>query len=173
TAVLALPMWVVLQGFLANDRNLYSSGQPVSEKLANLYAPLSGWQLVGIWPVGDFRLPAPTLATALLVGLALLAVAAALWLTLRQGQIAIRSEEHTSELQSLTNLVCRLLLEKKQLYLVLWLKLVKDFLKERCRPALLPFLIRCLIRLDLGAKLPLIQRRILTIVLLLSCLSVI
>src|SRR5438093_8879605 len=27
--------------------------------------------------------------------------------------IAIRSEEHTSELQSLTNLVCRLLLEKK------------------------------------------------------------
>src|SRR5258706_5467622 len=39
----------------------------------------------------------------------------------------LRSEEHTSELQSLTNLVCRLLLEKKkniktdirQLYLVL------------------------------------------------------
>src|SRR5258706_6019817 len=27
--------------------------------------------------------------------------------------ISIRSEEHTSELQSLTNLVCRLLLEKK------------------------------------------------------------
>src|SRR5262249_61453290 len=27
--------------------------------------------------------------------------------------IALRSEEHTSELQSLTNLVCRLLLEKK------------------------------------------------------------
>src|SRR5262249_56341237 len=29
-------------------------------------------------------------------------------------QVAIRSEEHTSELQSLTNLVCRLLLEKKK-----------------------------------------------------------
>src|SRR5262249_60765026 len=28
-------------------------------------------------------------------------------------QLARRSEEHTSELQSLTNLVCRLLLEKK------------------------------------------------------------
>ena len=27
-----------------------------------------------------------------------------------------RSEEHTSELQSLTNLVCRLLLEKKKNY---------------------------------------------------------
>src|SRR5258706_6327714 len=28
--------------------------------------------------------------------------------------VAFRSEEHTSELQSLTNLVCRLLLEKKK-----------------------------------------------------------
>src|SRR5262249_60509344 len=28
----------------------------------------------------------------------------------------VRSEEHTSELQSLTNLVCRLLLEKKKKY---------------------------------------------------------
>src|SRR5258706_1796845 len=28
--------------------------------------------------------------------------------------LAVRSEEHTSELQSLTNLVCRLLLEKKR-----------------------------------------------------------
>ena len=34
----------------------------------------------------------------------------------RQGVAAwmMRSEEHTSELQSLTNLVCRLLLEKKK-----------------------------------------------------------
>src|SRR5207244_12027011 len=31
------------------------------------------------------------------------------------------------------------------LFLVLWLKLVKDFLKVRCRLALLPFLISCLI----------------------------
>src|SRR5688572_6656321 len=29
------------------------------------------------------------------------------------GQLAVRSEEHTSELQSQSNLVCRLLLEKK------------------------------------------------------------
>src|SRR5438046_8566432 len=29
-------------------------------------------------------------------------------------QLGVRSEEHTSELQSLTNLVCRLLLEKKK-----------------------------------------------------------
>src|SRR5437016_11657659 len=31
-------------------------------------------------------------------------------------KVASRSEEHTSELQSLTNLVCRLLLEKKKKY---------------------------------------------------------
>src|SRR5438093_7465168 len=31
-----------------------------------------------------------------------------------RGRYALRSEEHTSELQSLTNLVCRLLLEKKK-----------------------------------------------------------
>src|SRR5437016_11833263 len=31
----------------------------------------------------------------------------------RFGKVRHRSEEHTSELQSLTNLVCRLLLEKK------------------------------------------------------------
>src|SRR5438093_8572951 len=32
----------------------------------------------------------------------------------RNGGALTRSEEHTSELQSLTNLVCRLLLEKKK-----------------------------------------------------------
>src|SRR5436309_7510874 len=39
-----------------------------------------------------------------------LAVALALW----QCSAALRSEEHTSELQSRENLVCRLLLEKKK-----------------------------------------------------------
>src|SRR5437667_7881817 len=38
------------------------------------------------------------------------------------------------------------------LFLVLWLKLVKDFLKVRCRLALLPFLISCLIWLDLRSE---------------------
>src|SRR5688572_32761661 len=38
------------------------------------------------------------------------------------------------------------------LFLVLWLKLVKDFLKVRCRLALLPFLISCLIWSDLVAS---------------------
>src|SRR5437899_803769 len=57
------------------------------------------------------------------------------------------------------------------LFLVLWLKLVKDFLKVRCRLALLPFLISCLIWLDLVACLRLIKERILVIILLLHVLS--
>ena len=37
-----------------------------------------------------------------------------------------RSEEHTSELQSLTNLVCRLLLEKKKkIYYITSLRFIK------------------------------------------------
>src|SRR5438093_4348972 len=35
--------------------------------------------------------------------------------TSRVPGMSVRSEEHTSELQSLTNLVCRLLLEKKNI----------------------------------------------------------
>src|SRR5437016_10631179 len=35
-------------------------------------------------------------------------------ITVRRVRAHVRSEEHTSELQSLTNLVCRLLLEKKK-----------------------------------------------------------
>src|SRR2546430_15259363 len=35
---------------------------------------------------------------------------------MRRLSIAARSEEHTSELQSQSNLVCRLLLEKKNIY---------------------------------------------------------
>src|SRR5215467_16084313 len=56
------------------------------------------------------------------------------------------------------------------LFLVLWRKLVKDFLKVRCRLALLPFLISCLIWLDVVASLPLKKERILVIILLLHFL---
>src|SRR5260370_36941138 len=59
------------------------------------------------------------------------------------------------------------------LFLVLWLKLVKDFLKVRCRLELLPFLVSCLIWLDLVASLPLVEVRILVIILLLHFLSVV
>src|SRR5256886_16504244 len=57
------------------------------------------------------------------------------------------------------------------LFLGLWLKLVKDFLEVRCRLALLPFLISCLIWLDLVASLPLVKERTLVIILLLHFLS--
>src|SRR3989449_9047667 len=57
------------------------------------------------------------------------------------------------------------------LFLVLWLKLVKDVLKVGCRVALLSVLIRCLIWLDLVGSLPLIKERILVIILLLHFLS--
>src|SRR5438552_16928353 len=49
------------------------------------------------------------------------------------------------------------------LFLVLWLKLVKDFLTVRCRLARLPFLISCLIWLDLVARLPLLHARTLVL----------
>src|SRR5262249_23149029 len=57
------------------------------------------------------------------------------------------------------------------LFLVLWLKLVKDFLKARCRLALLPFLISCLILFDLLANLRLIKEGILLITVLMHSLS--
>ncbi len=88
TAVLALPMWVVLSSFLRGDGNLYS-GQSTSENLGNLIQPLSGWQLAGIWPAGDFRLRAPTLSSALLVGLVVLMAGVAIWLTVRRRQFGI------------------------------------------------------------------------------------
>src|SRR2546430_2384093 len=57
------------------------------------------------------------------------------------------------------------------LFLVLWLKLVKDFLKVRCRLALLPFLISCLLWLYLVVSLLLLKDRILVIILLMHFLS--
>src|SRR5207302_11185186 len=52
--------------------------------------------------------------TALQFGLAKIAARAVL-VCARQECFAVRSEEHTSELQSRENLVCRLLLEKKKI----------------------------------------------------------
>src|SRR2546430_1360671 len=50
------------------------------------------------------------------------------------------------------------------LFPVLWLKPVKGFLKVPFRVGPLPFLISCLIWVDLGANLPLIKERILVII---------
>ena len=84
TAVCVLPVWVVLSDFLSNKGHLldelFSSGQSIHTKLGNLIHPLSGWQLAGIWPVGDFRLTAPTVQSALWIGLTLIAALFALFL---------------------------------------------------------------------------------------------
>src|SRR5258706_4468796 len=47
--------------------------------------------------------------------------------------VARRSEEHTSELQSLTNLVCRLLLEKKKKensHVILYMRILHDLIQS-------------------------------------------
>src|SRR5271165_1211398 len=92
-ALLVVPVWVVLSGFLSNQGNLinqlFSSGQSTAVKLGNLIHPLSAFQLAGIWPVGDFRVTAPTLQSALWIGLALLAAAGALFLTVRRRQFGL------------------------------------------------------------------------------------
>src|SRR2546430_11536204 len=56
-----------------------------------------------------FRSQQIELILGLLVAVAVLAILA------RKIRVAYRSEEHTSELQSQSNLVCRLLLEKKKI----------------------------------------------------------
>jgi hypothetical protein len=89
TVVLALPMWVTLSSVLGAYSGINSENLPTSETLGNLIQPLSGWQLAGIWPVGDFRLRAPTVATALLVAVVLLSAAAAVWLTVRRRRFGI------------------------------------------------------------------------------------
>src|SRR5262249_455851 len=56
-------------------------------------------------------------------------------------------------------------------FLVLWLKLGKDFLEVRCKLDLLSVLISCLSSLELGASVAVIKERILVIILLLHFLS--
>src|SRR5437016_11485472 len=79
--------------------------------------PLLGFTLIAFllfWVVVNFvKFPGDS-TQVLLIGLTTGAIYAlvALGYTLVYG--ILRSEEHTSELQSLTNLVCRLLLEKKK-----------------------------------------------------------
>ncbi|HEY3865833.1 MAG TPA: hypothetical protein VGL54_07095 [Solirubrobacteraceae bacterium] len=93
TAAFVVPVWAVLAGFLENRGNLidqlFSSGQSTHVKLGNLIQPLSGFQLAGIWPVGDFRLTAPTLPSVLLIGLVLIAAAAGLLVGIRRRHFGV------------------------------------------------------------------------------------
>ncbi len=93
TAVFVVPVWVVVGAFLSNKgglfAGLFSSGQTQATRLGNLFHPLSVFQLAGIWPVGDFRLTAPTLPSALFIGLVLIAAAAGLWVSARRRQFGL------------------------------------------------------------------------------------
>jgi hypothetical protein len=52
--VLALPSLAVAGSFLRHDNTATFTNR---SELGNLVRPLSFWQLFGIWPTGDFRLP--------------------------------------------------------------------------------------------------------------------
>jgi hypothetical protein len=95
TAVLMLPVWVELSAFINGNSELFGNSGATSSSgaggLVSLYHPLSVFQLGGVWPVGDFRLTAPTAATVpLLVAVALgLGAAARLSGLRRQPAIAV------------------------------------------------------------------------------------
>jgi hypothetical protein len=93
TAVAVIPLWVVLSDFFSGQgdliHQLFSSGASTHTKLGNLYGPLSIFQLAGIWPVGDFRLTAPTVPSVLWIGLTLLAAAGALFVSIRRHRFGI------------------------------------------------------------------------------------
>src|SRR2546427_9513270 len=71
--------------------------------------------------VGNSRGKPPALHTPRLTASAT-CLRCALQLVSSDHELAMRSEEHTSELQSQSNLVCRLLLEKKKEKLDIWLQ---------------------------------------------------
>jgi hypothetical protein len=65
--VVSLP-WLLDAGILPRESGALSD----PHELGNLIGPLSLWQAVGIWPVGDFRIhPPDTLATVFLIGVAI------------------------------------------------------------------------------------------------------
>jgi hypothetical protein len=77
TVIMIVPVIASLSSFLSNHfTGLFSEGQTHAEQFGNLLQPISGWQLAGIWPVGDFRFTAAAMPTAILIGVA---VAAALF----------------------------------------------------------------------------------------------
>jgi hypothetical protein len=90
TAALALPVWITVVEFLDHLHGLLTgSNRTAEEVLGNLIQPLSGWQLAGIWPIGDFRLHPATVPSVLLIGLVVLAALAAIWMTVRRRQPGI------------------------------------------------------------------------------------
>ena len=81
TAVLAIP------AFVAFDRwRHHLAGFRSDDELANLFGPLSGFQLFGIWPTGDFRArPHDMVPTYVLIVVVIAAALAGAWWAWRRG----------------------------------------------------------------------------------------
>jgi len=74
-AVLAVPAFIAATKWLS-----HVSGFGKETELGNLIRPLSGFQLFGIWPVGDFRVhPQRSALTYVLIALVIAAAAVGLW----------------------------------------------------------------------------------------------
>src|SRR5436305_7655604 len=91
------------------DGTLAESKRPLSEDMAAILARLLAITDVAVISGGDWPQFEKQIASRLPAGVAL----DRLWLMPTTGT-KLRSEEHTSELQSRPHLVCRLLLEKKK-----------------------------------------------------------
>src|SRR5436309_8855185 len=74
----------------------------------------------------------------------------------REALIICRSEEHTSELQSRENLVCRLLLEKKNhsLYVLDTLRVSMHLIRITCLLCAIAQLLACSVQIHLGVGIP-------------------
>ncbi len=88
---LALPAWLVFGTSLSYEAGYASktAASAPTEALGNLLHPLSVFQLAGVWPVGDFRLTASILPTALFIAVIVLAAAGCLWSSIRRGRAGV------------------------------------------------------------------------------------
>ena len=80
---------LVLPTLLAGGFDPFQSGLTSEAELGNLIAPLNGFQAVGIWPSGDFRVaPSAGVLNAVLIALAVLAALIGLWVAWRRRAVA-------------------------------------------------------------------------------------
>src|SRR5438034_6345444 len=95
------------------------SFEPRATKVAPSAIMIAGWSFPGS-PLATFPPIVPRLRTSgsAISGTASARIGYLLLITSERSSAAWRSEEHTSELQSHSDLVCRLLLEKKKEFLV-------------------------------------------------------
>jgi hypothetical protein len=84
-AVLAIPAYVAAVKWLPRVGDFGKESN-----LGNLIGPLSGWQLFGVWPVGDFRVrPHDLTPVYVLIAVVVAAAAVGLWWAWRRGAWAL------------------------------------------------------------------------------------